>query len=160
MITKKKKKKSHRCCFPSGPHLITAQMHEWRQFLRRAARVDAERKRHRLSYHEYFWEHLISLRERKRKTKMARGVWGEDVYVKESVVGWEAEFKGGQPERWMRYLWVNNEKKKDLIHIWAPFLVSLLFYCYFFKRNYSVRWRGNCSVCEIYCHKAEIDNLL
>lgn len=50
-------------------------------------------ERHRGAYHEFFWEHLISLRERKRK-KRARGVWEKDAYVKESVVGREAEFTG------------------------------------------------------------------
>lgn len=98
--------------------------------------------------HEFFWEYLISLRERKRKTEMARGVWGEDVYVKESVVGREAEFKGSTLERWMRYLWVNADKY-DFIHIRDQFLVSPLFHCHCFKCNYSVRWRGNCSAYEI-----------
>lgn len=102
----------------------------------------------RRPYHEFFWEHLISLRERKRKTEMARGVWGEDVYVKESVVGTEAEFKGSTLERWMRYLWV-NAGKYDFIHIRDQFLVSPSFHCHCFKCNYSVRWRGNCSDCEI-----------
>lgn len=69
---------------------------------------------------------------------MARGVCGEDVYVKESVVGREAEFKSSTPERWMTYLWVNADKY-DFIHIRDRFLVSPLLRCYCFKCNYSVR---------------------
>lgn len=108
----------------------------------------AQGETRRRPYHEFFWEHLISLRERRRKTEMARGVCREDVYVKESVVGREAEFKSSTPERWMTYLWVHADKY-DFFHIRDQFLVSPLFHCHCFKCNYSVRWRGNCSDCEI-----------
>lgn len=115
--------------------------------------VETEGKQCWLPNHEIFSEHLISLCELKRERERAWGVWGKDVYMKESVV-FHAECEiQGQREWWMGFLgkW---ESWKLMTLITCVLWIFFFFVCLFFKEpklkelmNYFIRWRYQMNVC-------------